>query len=513
MRRNLCGVLVVCCVCMTGDASAQSPPNPNYVRQQLYPSYQDFKSNLLATVGIADPTQRTTALNNLWSTLQSAGQVPYAQDNQVAFLYRGSGSSVVWPGDFNGWNSAASSWQGTQFPGTNLWIVEKTLPTDARLDYKVVVNGNWILDPANSLQMWGGFGPNSELRMPDYVFPQETVRQAGIPQGTLTGNITTASTHLGYSVNHRVYTPAGYDAENLSDLPVVYVTDGHEYAADYLGSMVVVLDNLIAAGELQPTMAVFIDPRDPNNAGNNRRASEYTGNANFANFVSDELVPLVDTNFRTQAIADARVILGTSYGGINSAYFGAMRSDVFGKIAVQSPASSSIFNQYGSLPLQDDLELFVTAGTINDGGTGVSFTNLLNSQGYDYSFVQTNESHSWGQWRGLLDDILMGLIGPATSPGDFDNDGDGDGRDFLVWQRGGSPSPLSGIDLADWQANYGVGSLTAANVAVPEPGSLTLLIGLVLLRLPVRRLAITALQICCESRFAGGQIHPGRDLL
>ncbi len=349
-------------------------------------------------------------------------------------------------------------------------IVEKTLPTDARLDYKVVVNGNWILDPANSLQMWGGFGPNSELRMPDYVFPQETVRQSGVPQGTLTGNITTASTHLGYSVNHRVYTPAGYDAESLSNLPVVYVTDGHEYAADYLGSMVVVLDNLIAAGELQPTMAVFIDPRDPNNAGNNRRASEYVGNANFASFVADELVPLVDTNYSTQATADTRVILGTSLGGINSAYFGATRSDVFGKIAVQSPASSSIFNQYGSLPLQDDLELFVTAGTINDGGTGVSFTNILNTEGYDYSFVQTNESHSWGQWRGLLDDILIGLIGPATSPGDFDNDGDVDGRDFLTWQR----NPSVG-DLSDWQANYGIGSLAATSSAVPEPATTALL--------------------------------------
>ena len=97
----------------------------------------------------------------------------------------------------------------------------------------------------------------------------------------------------------------------------------------------------------------------------------------------------------------------------------------------------------------------------------MSFTNLLNSQSYDYSFVQTNESHSWGQWRGLLDDILIGLIGPSTSPGDFDFDGDVDGRDFLVWQR----NPGVG-DLADWQANYGTGSLIATSTIVPEPASL-----------------------------------------
>ncbi len=43
-----------------------------------------------------------------------------------------------------------------------------------------------------------------------------------------------------------------------------------------------------------------------------------------------------------------------------------------------------------------------------------------------------------------------GLEAPAAG------DGDTDGRDFLIWQRGGSPTP-SGSDLADWQANYGTG--------------------------------------------------------
>ena len=56
--------------------------------------------------------------------------------------------------------------------------------------------------------------------------------------------------------------------------------------------------------------------------------------------------------------------------------------------------------------------------------------------------------------------------------GDFDNDGDVDGRDFLEWQRGGSPSPLSSGDLADWQTNYGTTSFTAASNAIPEPSAI-----------------------------------------
>lgn len=57
-----------------------------------------------------------------------------------------------------------------------------------------------------------------------------------------------------------------------------------------------------------------------------------------------------------------------------------------------------------------------------------------------------------------------GLYEITQLAGDFDLDGDIDGRDFLAWQR----NPSVG-DLADWQTNYGVGTLTAISMSVPEP--------------------------------------------
>jgi hypothetical protein len=56
-------------------------------------------------------------------------------------------------------------------------------------------------------------------------------------------------------------------------------------------------------------------------------------------------------------------------------------------------------------------------------------------------------------------------------PGDFDNNGAVDGKDFLKWQRDG----LSQADLALWQANYGATGLSAATAAVPEPASVLLI--------------------------------------
>lgn len=65
------------------------------------------------------------------------------------------------------------------------------------------------------------------------------------------------------------------------------------------------------------------------------------------------------------------------------------------------------------------------------------------------------------------------IVDPPSEPGDFDGDGDVDGRDFLIWQRGETDSPLSPAELLDWQEHYGTGTLVATSI-VPEPGSLVL---------------------------------------
>jgi hypothetical protein len=64
--------------------------------------------------------------------------------------------------------------------------------------------------------------------------------------------------------------------------------------------------------------------------------------------------------------------------------------------------------------------------------------------------------------------------GPQSSAGDFDSDGDVDGRDFLMWQRGESPNPFSASDLAGWQENYGTVPLIAVHAPIPEPHTVSL---------------------------------------
>ncbi len=71
--------------------------------------------------------------------------------------------------------------------------------------------------------------------------------------------------------------------------------------------------------------------------------------------------------------------------------------------------------------------------------------------------------------------VVIGNVVPASLgiSADFDSDGDVDGRDFLIWQRGGTVPALSPAALAAWQAQYTGGALQAVQ-AVPEPASMLL---------------------------------------
>ncbi|TWU23515.1 dockerin type I domain-containing protein [Bythopirellula polymerisocia] len=116
-----------------------------------------------------------------------------------------------------------------------------------------------------------------------------------------------------------------------------------------------------------------------------------------------------------------------------------------------------------------------SAAKIFNGVTGMSYAS---------------DSSTWipTTWNGT--DAVTLSITSLPSNADFDGDGDVDGRDFLIWQRGfgltGQTSnsngdangngTVDGVDLADWQAKYGGAPLVAAVAAVPEPASLLLII-------------------------------------
>ena len=103
-------------------------------------------------------------------------------------------------------------------------------------------------------------------------------------------------------------------------------------------------------------------------------------------------------------------------------------------------------------------------------GTAFGMGNIFNTSGQRDLALEFRTS------TGPLDGVVTYGQIQVGLPGDFDNDGDVDGRDFLVWQRGGTSPPLGSAALTAWQNNYGSGSLVGAIAAVPEPASLAILL-------------------------------------
>ena len=337
-----------------------------------------------------------------WRDVEAVGHMPLIYGTSAVFLYRGSGTSVSWEGDWNNVRPNTTMRLGE----TNIWAHVADLPRDARVEYMINIDGQQLLDPLNPLTETGGLGSKSVVMMPEYQPSPYTEPREDVSAGALTEDIRIESEILGYAVNYRVYTPAGY--EDMRDLPVVYVTDGQDFLA--FAHLPTMLDNLIAEQRIQPVIAVLIDPRDVT-TGENLREKQFLKHADqYSAFIAEELVPHIDAAYRTNPSASARAIVGASYGGSFSAYVAQHHSATFGLIGMfspafwQDPSVATVYQETDTLPVR----MFITTGTLNDQRWATRpLDHILEAKGYDMRYVEVNEGHSYGQWRGLLDDMLI----------------------------------------------------------------------------------------------------------
>jgi len=230
--------------------------------------------------------------------------------------------------------------------------------------------------------------------------------------GTLSDNFRISSQYMGYDLQYRVYTPS--DADPEAHYPVLLVTDGQWYIGP-LG-MVLVLDELIDSGRIEPVYVIFVDSRNPDKLEENRRDGEFKCNPEYINFYTAELLPALYAFYPISVDREDTNILGLSFGGLNAACFGIFASNRFYGIGMHSPANdqhlaliSGLYESNETMPLR----IFMSAGTINDNTRAAKkFRKVLEKQGYDVTFVlNKGKSHNWENWRDLLDDVLLTFFG------------------------------------------------------------------------------------------------------
>lgn len=133
------------------------------------------------------------------------------------------------------------------------------------------------------------------------------------------------------------------------------------------------------------------------------------------------------------------------------------------------------------LPLAPN-STFVTNNTSRAGelafGGDFSYTDINLGAIAAASLANGDLSIFWngaGTGTPLESQAVVYIGGPVGQPGDFNDDNDVLGDDFIVWQRGETTPALDAGLLAEWESNYGTVSASVATAQIPEPASLSLL--------------------------------------
>ena len=213
-----------------------------------------------------------------------------------------------------------------------------------------------------------------------------------------------------------VYTPAGYE-NGKKKYPVLYLQHGwgeDETAWMTQGHANLIMDNLIADGTIEPFIVVCTYGMT-----NNTRIGGLAGfSANdFQTVLVDELVPYVDSHFRTIAKRESRAMAGLSMGGMETHSITLARPEVFSYFGLLSGGQYSpeevekaIQDKFGSAKTADQQigpkyvkGIFVSCGSKESPDRIKKSAEDLQAAGYNaMGYVSEGTAHEFLTWRRSL---------------------------------------------------------------------------------------------------------------
>jgi len=225
-----------------------------------------------------------------------------------------------------------------------------------------------------------------------------------------------------------IYTPHNYAADK-KPYGLLVLSDGGLYLNS--GQVATTLDNLIAARQIPPLVAVMVD--NPN------RFRELACTSEYADFLAQEIVPWARVNYHVTDRPEQTIIGGASLGGLAAAFVAFKHPEVFGNVLSQSgsfqwkPDNEKDFewltHQFAAsarLPLRFSFE----AGQMENTGGGPpgqpipppllranrNLRDTLRSKGYSVHYTEFDGNHSMFNWRGTLGSHLIALVGTNPKP-------------------------------------------------------------------------------------------------
>jgi len=265
--------------------------------------------------------------------------------------------------------------------------------------------------------------------------------KAGQLPHTLTGNI-----HLHKDFHSRflprnrdiiVYLPPGYESDRTRRYPVLYMQDGQnifDAATSFFYGMERHLDEraeaLITQRAIHPLIIVGIYSTGQD------RINEYTptklagtnqgGEADlYGKMLVEEIKPLIDARYRTLRGPSNTALGGSSLGGLLTIYLGLKYPNIFGRLAVSSPAcywdDELIVRYVYSLPAKTDQRIWLAIGTAEPENFLSSTRSLHEAlvargwkQGADLGYMEAvGAEHNPEAWSRRVDRWLAFLFPPG----------------------------------------------------------------------------------------------------
>jgi enterochelin esterase-like enzyme len=288
-----------------------------------------------------------------------------------------------------------------------------TRPLDEGFHYYMLrIDGAEVPDP-NSMYFFGAnrWGSGVELPAQD----QDFYAVKNVPHGQLREVLfhskSTDSTRRAF-----VYTPPGYDEDSGKRYPVLYLQHGwgeNEYGWGVQGRANLIMDNLIAEGKTKPFIIVMTYGMT--------NEIQFGGLRNFdigpfQTVLVDELIPYIDTNFRTLSDQPNRAMAGLSMGGMETKSITLANLDKFSHIGLFSGGSIRVDDIPDMAAFKEKVKLvFVSYGSREVGGNrgggrrggfgGDPKANVeaLKEAGISsHYYVSPETAHEWQSWRRSL---------------------------------------------------------------------------------------------------------------
>jgi enterochelin esterase-like enzyme len=292
-------------------------------------------------------------------------------------------------------------------------------PQDAGYhNYWMIVDSAIVLDPAtNAFIGYGHMCNGFEIPDPNGSFYE----LKDVPHGNvLIKNYFSKTTNSWRHIF--VYTPPGYDSDNSTRYPVLYLQHGggeDERVWIEMGRANVILDNLIAEGKVKPFIVVMensaafkpgeapMQLRPPDRPAPGQRPRFRFTFDTYKEVMINDLIPLSDGNNRAMA--------GLSMGGMVTKTVTLANLDKFAYIGIFSGGSISRDDVNNSPGFKEKVKLvFVSYGSRElenrradrrgpFGGDPKANTDALKEAGINTHFyVSPLTAHEWQSWRRSL---------------------------------------------------------------------------------------------------------------